>query len=201
MTIDVQDLDCDFLLCSAYKFYGPHIGILYSRPGLLDQLDTYRLSTQDAAAPYRIETGTLNHAAIAGVNAAINFIASLGKSSDRRKQLEEAMALIHHHEMSLFKKLYDGINSISKAQLFGPPPTSLLRTPTLSFTIENVRPEKVCSILADHAIYAWDGHFYAQRAVEILNLAPLGGVTRMGIVAYNTDNEINRTLDVLERIK
>jgi cysteine desulfurase family protein (TIGR01976 family) len=200
MPIDVQKLDCDFLLCSAYKFYGPHVGLLYCRPGLLDTLKTDRLRTQDSKAPYRIETGTLNHAAIAGVEAAIEFIASWGKGNELREKLVSAMSMIHRHEMILAKMLHDGIRDIPKATIYGPSIDLDERAPTLSFSMDGLEPQKVCYELAKKAIYAWDGHFYAIRAVEVLDLEKIGGVTRMGVVAYNTREEIERTLDALRTL-
>jgi selenocysteine lyase/cysteine desulfurase len=200
MPVDVQWIDCDFLLCSAYKFYGPHVGILYSRPGLLDSLQTDRLRTQSQAAPFRIETGTLNHAAIAGVEAAINFIASWGKGDTLRSRIVNAMDDIHHHEMELARQLYEGISSIPAVRIYGPAIDSEERTPTLSFSIGNINPEKICYELAKRAIYAWDGHFYAVRTIEVLDLINAGGLTRMGIVAYNTPDEINRTIDALRSL-
>ncbi|MCB0685496.1 MAG: cysteine desulfurase-like protein [Saprospiraceae bacterium] len=200
MAIDVQALDCDFLLCSAYKFYGPHVGILYCKPGLLNTLQTDRLRTQSADAPYRIETGTLNHAAIAGVEAAIKFISRLGEGKTLRDKITSAMQTIHRHEMDLAAILYDGLQQIKGCTIYGPGMESGLRTPTLGFSIKGITPEKVCYELAKQAIYAWDGHFYAIRAAEVLDLMKTGGVTRMGIVAYNTKEEINRTVKVMEKI-
>ena len=200
LPVDVQKIDCDFLLCSAYKFYGPHVGILYSRPGLLDSLQTDRLRTQNQVAPYRIETGTLNHAAIAGVEAAINFIASWGTGDTLRTRIVNAMHNIHDHERELARQLHEGISSIPAAKIYGPSIDSQERTPTLSFSIGNINPEKVCYELAKRAIYAWDGHFYAIRTIEVLDLVKDGGLTRMGIVAYNTPEEINRTIDALRSL-
>ncbi len=200
LPIDVQAIDCDFLLCSAYKFYGPHVGILYCRPGLLDSLPTDRLRTQDPAAPYRIETGTLNHAAIAGVAAAIDFIASWGNGDGLREQIVDALQKIHNHEMELAAQLYEGIASIPTATIYGPPIDQGERAPTLAFTIKGLTPAKICYELAKRAIYAWDGHFYAIRTVEVLDLEKTGGVTRMGIVAYNTAGEIDRTIDALRSL-
>ena len=114
LSMDVQALGCDLLICSAYKFYGPHIGLLYAKPGLLDRLQPDRLRTAYQHAPYSIETGTLNHAAIAGVKAGIEFIASIGKGKSMRNKLVKAMTLIHKHEIGLAKKLYNGLAAIKK---------------------------------------------------------------------------------------
>ena len=200
LLLDVQALDCDFLLCSAYKFYGPHIGILYSRPGLLDQLDTDRLATQDQVAPYKIETGTLNHAAIAGVGAAVDYMAGFGEGSDLRARIINAMSTINGHEFALAKKLYEGLARIPGLTLFGPDFDDHLRAPTLAFTLQGWRPEHVCSALDQSNIYAWDGHFYALRAIEALGLLEQGGVTRMGISIYNTAEEIDKVIAAVSNL-
>lgn len=193
-TIDVQSIGCDFLLCSAYKFYGPHVGLLYSRPGLLDRLPTDRLRTAAQTAPYSIETGTLNHAAIAGVDAAVKFLASLGTGSTLREQLVDAFSRISAHEYALARYLYDGLKKIEGVTPVGQDFSSTSRTPTVSFVMKGKTPEQVCQRLAKKNICAWDGHFYAIRAIEVLGLLELGGVTRLGISLYNTKEEIEVVL-------
>jgi len=199
-SIDVQDIGCDFLLCSAYKFYGPHVGILYTKPGLLDRLPTDRLRTAGQTAPECIETGTLNHAAIAGVSAAVEFIASLGKGNSLREKLVDAYANISAHEYTLANKLYQGLSEIDGVTVIGQDFSSTKRTPTLSFTMNGKTPTQVCNELANKNICAWDGHFYAIHAIEVLGLLEKGGVTRMGISIYNTVDEINFTIAEVERI-
>jgi len=195
---DVRSLDCDFLLCSAYKFYGPHVGILYSKPGALDRLDTDRLRVQTQNAPYRIERGTLNHAALAGVAAAIDFIASFGDASTLREKIVNAMGNIQKYERSLAQQLYLGLRDVDGIDIYGPPLKETQRAPTISFTVENKRPEEICKHLADQSICAWDGHFYAIRAVEAMGLMGQGGVTRMGIAVYNTPEEIDYVISTLQ---
>ena len=199
-SIDVQDIGCDFLLCSAYKFYGPHVGILYCKPGLLDRLPTDRLRTAGQTAPDSIETGTLNHAAIAGVSAAVEFIASLGNGNSLREKLITAYHKISTHEFILASKLYAGLKQISGVTMIGQDFSSNSRTPTLSFTLDGKTPTQVCEQLAKKNICAWDGHFYAIRAIESLGLLEHGGVTRMGISVYNTVDEIDFTLAEVARI-
>ena len=199
-TIDVQAIGCDFLLCSAYKFYGPHVGILYSRPGLLDRLPTDRLRTASQVAPYSIETGTLNHAAIAGVSAAVGFLASLGAGSTLREQLIAAYRSISTHEYALASKLYQGLKKIHGVTLIGQDISAPARTPTLSFTVEGKTPVQICEHLAKKNICAWDGHFYAIRAIESLGLLEKGGVTRLGISLYNTSEEVDLTLAEVGKI-
>jgi len=199
-TIDVQDLGCDFLLCSAYKFYGPHVGILYSKPGLLDRLPTDRLRTAGQVAPDSIETGTLNHAAIAGVAAAVEFIASFGIGSSLREKLCDAYQNISDHEYKLASRLYTGLKKIPGITVVGQDFSSTRRTPTLSFTMIGKTPEQVCEQLATQNIFAWDGHFYAIHAIEVLGLLEQGGVTRMGISMYNTSEEVEFVLKAVEEI-
>src|SRR4029077_2811816 len=134
LPVDATALDADFLLCSAYKFYGPHVGILYARPGLLDRLRTDRLSTQEDAAPYRIETGTLNHAALAGVKAAIEYIASFGAGEDLRQRIVSAMTAIAGWEHGLASSYYDQVRRIPGVTVWGPD-FSGPRAPTVSITI------------------------------------------------------------------
>ncbi|MBL7849586.1 MAG: cysteine desulfurase-like protein [Cyclobacteriaceae bacterium] len=199
-SIDVQDIGCDFLLCSAYKFYGPHVGLLYSRPGLLDRLPTDRLRTAGQVAPYCIETGTLNHAAIAGVDAAVKFIATLGNGDTLRAKLQSAFSAISVHEHALARHLYEGLKKINGVTCVGQDFSSSARTPTVSFTLKGKTPEQVCRQLAEQNICAWDGHFYAIRAIEVLGLLERGGVTRMGISLYNTREEIDLVIQEVSRI-
>jgi cysteine desulfurase family protein (TIGR01976 family) len=198
-SIDVQQLGCDFLLCSAYKFYGPHVGLLYSRPGNLDRLNTDRLRTTNQFAPEKIETGTLNHAAIAGVSAAIGFIASIGKGETLREKLVAAYTDIGDHEKGIATQLHKGLRDMKDVKIAGPD-FSTRRAPTVSFYHAKFTAAEVCRHLNRHNILAWDGHFYAIRAIERLGLLEKGGVTRIGMAAYNTSEEVERTLEVLRKL-
>ena len=193
--VDVQAIDADFLLCSAYKFYGPHVGLLYCRPGLLDRLDPDRLRTQDQRAPDRIETGTLNHAAIAGVTAAIEYIASWGEGEDLRARLVDAMTRIGAHERRLGKRLHDRLGAIPGVRVWGPDFADAERAPTVSVTIEGTRPEAAAARLGERGVQVWNGHFYALRGVESLGLVEAGGLLRTGLLMYNTAAEIDRLAD------
>ena len=193
-SIDVKSLGVDFLICSAYKFYGPHVGILYSRDGLLGQLQTDRLRTQDSKAPHRIETGTLNHAAIAGVKAAIEFIASFGEGNSLRSKLVDAMEKINLYEHHLASYLYGELKKINSVTVYGQPFDDQLRAPTVSFTIDGIEPAEACKKFGEKGICAWDGNFYAIRAVEVLGLYEKGGLIRAGISLYNTIDDVNRLL-------
>lgn len=193
--IDVTRLDVDFLLCSAYKFYGPHVGILYARKGLLDRLEPDRLCTQDQNAPYRIETGTLNHAAIAGVKAAVEYLAGVGTGKSLSTQLDDALVLLGAHERALGSMLYSGLQAIPGVTVYGQPFTVPLRCPTVSFTVGRRSAAEVSGILAERGICTWDGHFYAIRPIEILGLLERGGVTRVGVSLYTTEEEIARLIE------
>jgi cysteine desulfurase family protein (TIGR01976 family) len=199
-SIDVKDLNCDFMLCSAYKFYGPHISFLYSKPGVLQELNPDRLVVQDQEAPYIIETGTLNHAACSGVSAAIDFISSLGQGSTYREKLESAYLQISDHEFSLAKHLYESLEGFDKTTVIGPDFSTRERTPTVSFVHSEYSPKEVCALLAKQNICAWDGHFYALKAIQQLGLESRGGVTRLGISLYNTRKEIDRVIEAIKSI-
>ncbi len=192
--LDVAALDPDFLLCSAYKFYGPHVGILYARPGALDGLGTDKLRTQENSAPYRIETGTLNHAAIAGVKAAVEYIASWGEGATLRERLVCAMTAIGAHEHALASLYWDNVTRLPGVAAWGPDFSSPRRAPTVSVTIAGVRPEAAAAALGQKGVLVWDGDFYAARAIEVLGLADGGGVLRAGISMYNTRAEVERLL-------
>ncbi len=192
--LDVKSLGVDFLICSAYKFYGPHVGILYAREGLLERFQTDSLRTQNQSAPCRIETGTLNHAAITGVKAAIDYISSFGEGTDYRSKLVDAMKRISKYEHGLAASLYNGLKKIKGVTVYGQPFDNELRAPTVSFTIDRVTAADACKQLGEKGICIWDGHFYAIRAVEVLGLYEKGGLIRAGISLYNSMDEVKRLL-------
>ncbi|MDA0821623.1 MAG: cysteine desulfurase-like protein [Proteobacteria bacterium] len=198
--MDVKNLGADFLLCSAYKFYGPHIGILYSRSGLLDSLNPDYLCTQKSAAPYRIETGTLNHAAIAGVQACIDYLATWGTGDSRRAQIMSAMSDLHHYESELADYYYESIKSLPKVHVWGPGFDGSPRSPTVSLSVEKMMPETIAADLGAQGLQVWHGHFYALKVLEVLGLVDKGGLLRIGISMYNTRSEIDRLLTALETI-
>ncbi len=198
--VDVAALDPDFLLCSAYKFYGPHVGILYSRPGLLDELPTDKLDPQEDEAPYRIETGTLNHAALAGVTAAIEYLASWGTGDDLRARLVSAMEDVAAYEHGLARDYRDRVREIPGVEVRGPGFDSPRRAPTVSITVEGWTPYELAARLGERGLQVWDGHFYAVRLIEVLGLADRGGVLRTGISMYNTAEEIDRLVEALGEI-
>jgi cysteine desulfurase family protein (TIGR01976 family) len=192
--VDVQALGVDFLLCSAYKFYGPHVGVLYSAPGALARLPTDRLSTQDPEAPYRIETGTLNHAAIAGVRAAIEYLARWGRGLSLRERLVDAMTGIAAYEHSLAGYFLAAAAALPGVRVWGPDFSARARAPTVSITLAGRTPAEAASHLGERGICVWDGNFYAARAAEILGLAERGGLLRTGVSLYSTRDELDRLL-------
>ncbi|USG66888.1 cysteine desulfurase-like protein [Brevibacillus ruminantium] len=198
--VDVTALDPDFLLCSAYKFYGPHVGILYSRPGLLDQIPTDKLRPQSAEAPFRIETGTLNFAALAGVRAAVDYIASFGQGSTLREQIMSGMEKVHVYEEGVARYLYDKLSAIAEVTVYGQPFDVGLRAPTVSFTVKGIHTDEVAKALGEQGLFVWGGHFYAMRVVESLGLEEAGGLVRVGISLYNTREEIDRLVDCLQAL-
>jgi len=199
-SIDVKSLDCDFLICSAYKFYGPHVGLLYSRPGLLDTLDPDRLIVQEQFAPYKIETGTLNHAACSGVSAAIDFISSIGEGNSYREKLVSAYKKISNHEYELASNLYSELDLLDGVTIIGQDFSNKNRTPTVSFIHKKYSANEICKKLGEVNICAWDGHFYALKAIQKLNLEKIGGVTRLGVSLYNSQEEIDRTVKVISSL-
>ena len=197
--LDVRALGADFLLCSGYKFYGPHIGVLYSRPGALDRLPTDRLSVQDPAAPYRIETGTLNHAAIDGLRAAVDYIASWGAGASLRERIVDAMTGIGAYEHELARFYYDAVRRIPGVRVWGPDFGSPARAPTVSFTFDKATAAEIAVSVGQQGICVWDGDFYAPRPVQVLGLAEGGGLLRTGVSMYNTRDELRRLLAGIER--
>ena len=198
--LDVLALGVDFLLCSAYKFYGPHVGILYSRSGLLNQIEPDYLRTQKAIAPYRIETGTLNHAALSGVTAAIEYIEKWGFGKSRRERLVSSMDALHHYETDLAQYYYNSVKDISGVNVWGPGFDASPRAPTVSITINDQDPEQIAQTLARSGLQVWHGHFYAIKVLEVLGLVDRGGLLRVGISMYNTRREIDRLLEKIEAI-
>jgi cysteine desulfurase family protein (TIGR01976 family) len=196
--IDVQEFDCDFLACSAYKFYGPHIGILWGRQHLLQTLDFPKLIPAPEAAPERVETGTQNHEGIVGAAAAVDFLASLAQGASRRECLRNAFRVLDAVSTQLFARLWEGLSSIGGVRLYGPPPTAP-RTPTASFTVANLTSTQVARRLAERGLFLSHGDFYAMTVVERLGLEP-EGLVRAGCACYTTQEEIERLVEAVRSI-
>ena len=188
--IDVREWNCDFLACSAYKFYGPHIGILYGRRDLLDSLDFPKLIPAPDSAPERVETGTQNHEGIAGAAAAIDFIASLTPASTRRESLDLAFGKLHQRGKTLLEQLWNGLQEIDSVRVYGPTPEKA-RTPTIAFTIEGMSSTQAAKRLAERGLFLSDGDFYAMTVIERLGQA---GVIRAGCACYTTEEEVERLI-------
>ena len=198
--LDAKSLGLDFLLCSGYKFYGPHIGVLYARPGALDRLPTDRLSVQDPAAPYRIETGTLNHAAIDALRAAVEYLAGWGRGATLRERIVDAMTGISAYEHALAKFYHDSVLKMSGVQVWGPDFSHRSRAPTVSITLGKMTAADAARALGKEGICVWDGHFYAARAVEVLGLKDRGGLLRTGVSMYSSREDIERLLAGIARL-
>jgi cysteine desulfurase family protein (TIGR01976 family) len=198
--IDVRAIDCDFLVCSSYKFYGPHQGILYGRRELLERLRPYKVRPASDEVPTRWETGTQNHECLAGLLGALEYLAELG-GADRvaRPALEAAMDRIRAHERALAARLIDGLQQIGGVQLYGITAAGELdhRVPTVSLTWPPHRPEALARWLADHQVFTWHGDHYATELISRLGLAEHGGTLRIGIAHYNTASEVDLVLELL----
>jgi cysteine desulfurase family protein (TIGR01976 family) len=192
--VDVQAIGCDFLSCSAYKFYGPHIGILWGRRDLIEALDAPRLEPAPQESPERLETGTQNHEGIVGAAAAVDFLASLANASrSRRDSLRATFAALHARGSVLATRLWDGLRSIDGVRVYGPPP-STPRTPTISFTLHGRTTDDVATALAKRGVFVSNGDFYAATVIERFGLVP-GGLVRVGCSCYTTEEEVERLLD------
>ena len=196
--IDARLADCDFLACSAYKFYGPHAGFLYGKGSILAQLDVPKLEPAPDEAPERLETGTQNHEGIVGTGAAVDFIASIGRGQTRRERLVTAMGMLHAHGDALVRQLWDGLGAVPGVQRYGPTPDQS-RTPTVSFVVNGVPSEQVAIRLAEQGIFVSHGDFYAATVVERLGHAA-DGVVRAGCACYTTAGEVNRLLAGVEEV-
>ena len=190
--IDVREWACDFLACSAYKFYGPHIGILYGRDELLRSLDFPKLIPAPDIPPECGETGTQNHEGIAGAAAAVDFLASLGAGATRRECLAAAFARLHRYGGGLATHLWSGLSEIEGVHLYGPPPEAI-RTPTIAFTVDKVRSTAVAQKLAERSVFVSHGDFYAATVIERLGLVP-EGLVRAGCSCYTTAEEVDRLI-------
>jgi cysteine desulfurase family protein (TIGR01976 family) len=191
--VDVHALDCDFLACSAYKFYGPHIGVLYGRRDLLGSLDVPKLEPAPDEAPDRLETGTKNHEGLAGTAAAVDFLASLATGPTRRARLKAALEALHGRGAAQLERLWNGLMAIEGVRVYGPPPGTP-RTPTIAFTVGDRPSAEIARGLADRGVFVSDGNFYALTVVERLGRSQQG-LVRAGCAAYTTPEEIDRLID------
>ena len=209
---DVQDIGCDFLACSPYKFFGPHQGVLWGKAEMLEKLEAYKVRPADNTSPGKFETGTQLHEGQAGTLGVLEYLEWLGETmceeyhtnfpefSGRRKKLHAAMLAIQSYEQTLSSKLIEGLQNLAGVDVKGISEGKDLarRVPTVSFTVEKQNPEEISNKLAAENIFVWHGHNYALEAIRLMGLEESGGVVRIGPVHYNTFEEIDRTLEVLK---
>jgi cysteine desulfurase family protein (TIGR01976 family) len=192
--IDVAAMGCDFLACSPYKFYGPHVGVLWGRGEILQDVLPPKLAPAPSASPERWETGTLNHEGIAGAGAAVDFLAGLTDRGARPERLDAVFEELSRRGDELVRKLWDGLDSLGGVQLYGPRPGSHSRTPTVSFTIDAIAPaEAAARLSSDWALYLSHGNFYASLVTERLGVEPQG-LLRAGCACYTNQEEIDRLI-------
>ncbi len=214
--IDVRELDCDFLTCSAYKFFGPHVGILYGKAAHLESMTPHKVRPSKDSIPYRWETGTLNHEGLAGTSAAVGYLESLSylahadrakdtseRYEGRRYALKQAMRAVKTYEQTLSQHLLAGLNGIPDITIYGITDPSRLneRVPTVAFTLPHTSPRGVAEHLAQRGIACWSGNYYALRLMERLGLEGDGGAVRIGLAHYNTLEEVDYLLTALNDIK
>jgi cysteine desulfurase family protein (TIGR01976 family) len=203
--IDVRAINCDFLVCSAYKFFGPHVGMLYGKPGHLTRLQPYKVRPAADQIPDRWETGTQNHEGLAGLIAAIGYLADLGRhhsphaALERRGALLAAMHAIQAYEREVCGRLVAGLAAIPGIQIFGirDPARFQERAPTVSIRAGDSQPRQFAEFLAERGIFVWDGNYYAINVTERLGVESTGGMVRIGLAHYNTAEEVDRLLEAL----
>ena len=211
MPLDVKDIGCDFLGTSTYKFYGPHLGVMYCRKELLAELRTDPLITQKQEAPFKLEMGTQNHEHIAGAAETVHFIAEIGRRheaqyshlatglSGMRRDLVMALHAMQEYEHELCEMLIDGLKQIKGIKVWGPP-AGAPRTSTVAITLNKLDAKSFAEYLAQRGIFLMYGHFYALRLIEELGLMDRGGVVRLGLVHFHNKDDVQRILDVIEEI-
>jgi len=205
--IDVRAFDCDFLVCSAYKFFAPHLGILYGKREQLQRLRPYKLRASSEQLPDRWETGTQNHEGLAGLIAAIDYIAELGRrqnpaAASRRDAILAAYKAIRQHEQELTAQLITGLLAIPGLTFYGIRDLARLdqRTPTVAVRMEGQTPRELATKLGERGIFTWDGNYFAINLTERLGVETSGGMLRIGLTHYNTAEEVSRLLEELKRI-
>jgi cysteine desulfurase family protein (TIGR01976 family) len=193
--IDVQNLDCDFLGMSAYKFYGPHVGVMFAKRALLEQINFPKLVPATDYVPENAETGTQNQEGMVGAAAAVDFLASLGAGANRRESLRRVFREMHARNMQLFERLWNALSVMPRVKLYGPPPDEV-RTPTLAFTIDGCTSTDAARRFAEKGLFLSHGDFYAATVIERLGLEP-EGLIRAGCACYTTEEEIDRLIEAV----
>lgn len=197
--VDVAALGADFLACSAYKFFGPHTGVLWGRAGLLESLEAFKVVPAPSHGPGKWETGTPSFESIAGVAAAVDYLASLGEGTARRERLTAAMAAIRSYEESLASRFLAGVAAMPHVRLYGlgDPARLAERTPTFSLEVAGLHPDEASRRLGEQGVHTWSGDYYAVGVMERLGVAERGGLVRVGFVHYTTAEEVDRVLEAL----
>lgn len=197
LTIDRDILNIDILLCSAYKFFGPHVGIVAIKKELFESLEPFKLQPAPSYIPDKLETGTQNHEGIAGIKPAIEFIASLGEGETRKDRIRSGMEFVEAYENQLVGRLREGLSLNKKVTLYQAN-HSVPKTPTVAFTVEGYTPLEVCQRLSEeHGIFIADGHFYATTLAEKLGIIEHGSWVRAGLAPYNTEEEVERFIQAI----
>ncbi len=197
---DVRAIGCDLLVCSPYKFYGPHAGVAYIRADLLASLDVPKLDPAPNEIPDRLETGTQNHEGIVGTGAAVDFLASLALAGgSRRERLVRVLSALHDRGDELVQQMWEGLAALPRVRLYGPKPGSSPRTPTISFVVDGIASGDVATRLAARGIFVSHGDFYAATIIERLGHA-VDGVVRAGCACYTTSDEVDRLVSAVAEI-
>ena len=196
--VDVAKSGTDFLVASAYKWFGPHTGCLYGKADLLSSIDPYKLRPAPDSSPDRWETGTQSFESLAGVAAAVEYLASLGSGSSRREQVASAYAAIGEYETGLSERFLTQIEGNDKVRVFGHA-TPSNRTPTFAIDVDGITPDDVASTLGDRGCFVWSGDYYAYEVMKRLGKAP-EGLVRIGFAHYNTADEVDRVVEELEAL-
>jgi selenocysteine lyase/cysteine desulfurase len=209
--IDVKDIDTDFMVCSAYKFFGPHMGVLYAKAEALDKVRTIRVLADDnTEVPEKIETGTPNYESICGIAGAVDFIAGVGEKHEqyfveelkgltgKRRNIVAGMLAIDAYEEPMATKLRAELRKVEGLTLYGPP-EGYNRTSTVSFTIKGKNSHEIAEFMAERGLFVWDGDFYAIEITNnVLKLAEQGGLLRIGLAPYNTMDDIDRVIQAVK---
>jgi len=200
--VDVRAVDCDFLVCSAYKFFGPHTGVFYGKYDLLDSIHAYKVRPAPNEPPEKWETGTQSFESLAGVEAAVDYIASLGEGSSRRARIEDAMSEIRVHGEMISRRFLAGAHEVPGLRVFGITAPQRLheRTPTFAVSLPGRTPDEVAEYLGKKGIFVWSGHYYAVAPMERLGVLEAGGLVRIGFTHYNTNEEVDRVLNELGKL-
>jgi cysteine desulfurase family protein (TIGR01976 family) len=197
--LDRDAIGADIITCSAYKFFGPHVGVTAVRRDLFEKMGVYRLDPAPDHIPDKLETGTQNHEGIAGVKGAIDFISSLGEGTSQREKLTSAMQTIEEHETTLAETFRAALGDLPGVKLYAAP-DGVRKTPTIAFRVQGHTPERICARVLEHGFFIAAGDFYASTLAEKLGIGERGGFVRAGLAPYNTEEEVVRFVNVLNEV-